>query len=1303
MRANGVDVLRTRQAMTEALQKCMLAHRSRLEARLRRLNRAPAEELPRLRAQLETDIKASAACLLRRRQTAPRPNYAAELPIVHEKSRIADTIRQHQTVIVCGETGSGKSTQLPKICLGLGRGAAGLIGHTQPRRIAARSIAARIAEELGSPLGDTVGFKVRFSDRVGDNTYIKLMTDGILLAEMRQDRWLRQYDTLIIDEAHERSLNIDFLLGYLKDLLPRRPELRLIIASATIEPHRFAQYFNDAPIIEVSGRSYPVEVRYRPPPTADKENQGGGDTQAMLDAVDEILRIGPGDVLVFLPGEREIHETADNLRKHRADIEIVPLYARLSPAEQNRVFKPHHGRRIVLATNVAETSLTVPGIHYVIDTGLARISRYSVRRKVQRLATEPVSQASARQRLGRCGRLAAGVCIRLYAQDDLEARPAFTDPEVKRTNLASVILQMAQLGLGSAESFPFLDPPDRRYINDGYKLLEMLGAVDVRRELTKTGRQLARLPIDPRLGRILLAARAEGCLSEILIITSLLATQDPRLRPAEKPQPADEKHRQFMDPRSDFLTLLRLWRFVQPETTSSSRLRKLCERNFLSYVRLREWQDVHRQLGSITRVATAHAKNRDTPRPAAKPADDPDYAAIHKALLAGFPDQIGCRDENKDFIGARGLRFSIFPGSGLHQKPPKWVVAAELAETARLYARTVAEIRPQWAAHAAPHLIKREYFDPHWQTSMARVSAYERVTLYGLVLESCRRVDYGRIDPSLAHEIFVRETLVEGRYQTRAGFFRHNRKLIDEIEKLEARARRRDMLIHHDDLYRFYSERIPPEIHTGAAFEQWLKADDRHARCLYLTRSQLTRHAAEQVSARDFPPHMEVGGTRLPLSYRFEPGHDEDGATLKVPLALLNQLDADRCEWLVPGLLKEKIIALIKGLPKSLRRNFVPAPDFAQACTEALPAADGKLIEALTATLKRMTGVEIPREAWSESSLPPHLRLRFEVLDGEKQVDQGRDLKALQARWGDRATADFRSLHTFERSGLTRWDFGWLPEFVETEQAGARVKGYPALVDDGDSVSLQLMDTPATAQRHARAGVRRLYMLSLEEQVRYLHRNLRATPDLCLYYQPIGHCESLLTELIETAFDRAFIDRGPLPRDPGAFEARRQSGRGALIEIADALVAEVKLILTLHHRIRRQLNSSRARSWPAAAADMDSQLKHLVYAGFIRQTPAHWLTQLPRYLQAVQMRVEKLAQDPSKDRPLQDQIDPLWQRCLAAFARDDHARRDGTFQDYRWMVEEHRVSLFAQRLGTAVKTSAKRLETQWEQARRALP
>jgi ATP-dependent helicase HrpA len=1271
----------------------MLAHRPKFARRLRDLEQIPSKELARHIAQLEADMQASSACLTRRRKLAPAPTYPADLPVVKDKDHIAATIKAHQVIIVCGATGSGKSTQLPKICLGLGLGFAGMIGHTQPRRIAARSICARIAEELSSSPGTAVGYKVRFGDRVDEDTYIKLMTDGILLAEIQHDRLLRHYGALIIDEAHERSLNIDFLLGYLKHILPQRPDLTLIIASATIEPQRFSRHFNDAPVIEVQGRNYPVEIRYRPLEAGDDDAKDHDQQQAILDAVDEIKRAGAGDILIFLPGEREIRETAVSLRKHFSDIEVLPLYARLTATEQNRVFTPHSARRIVLATNVAETSLTVPGVRYVIDTGNAKVSRYSVRSKVQRLSLEPISQASAKQRLGRCGRTAPGVCIRLYSQEDLEMRPAFTDPELKRTNLAAVILQMKNLRLGEMESFPFLDPPDRRFINDGYKLLEILGAMDGEPKLTPIGRRLARLPVDPRLGRMILAAGQTHCLREVLIIASALAAQDPRDHPLENQQAADEKHRRFMDPRSDFLTFVNLWTFIEAQGLSNTRLRKLCKHNFLSYVRLREWQDIHHQLSDMARSLTCEHV------PAQQSID---YAAVHRALLAGLVDQIGYREEDREFVGARQRKFFIFPGSGLHQKPPRWLMAAELAETTRLFARTVAKIEPRWIEQAAPHLVRREYFDPHWQARAARVVAYERVTLFGLVLSARRRVDFGRIDPAFAREIFIREALVEGRYRTRAAFFQHNRKLIEEVQDLEARARRRNILIDQEDLYQFYAERVPSGICTGVAFEHWLQATD-HDKSLFLTRAQLMRHRAEDITDDNFPPYMEIAGARLPLSYHFEPGHDEDGVTMAVPLSVLNQLDPRRCEWLIPGLLKEKIAALIRSLPKELRRNFVPAPEFAQACAQALSPAQGTLTDALTSSLKQMTGVEVPSDAWSQGTLPPHLRLRFKVVDGQEVMAQGRDLAELQARLKRKAVAGFQLLSAggFERSGLTSWDFGVLPDAVEIEQQGLQLKGYPAVIDNDNSVSLRLIDTPDRARHHTRQGIRRLYMLRLQEQVKYLRKHLPDIQILCLHYQGIGTCESLKAALIQTAFDRVFLDDGRLPCDKNAFESRLESGRGQLIEIANALCGEIKIVLARHHQIRQRLKSDIPNGWQAVRADIESQLSHLVYSGFIERTPARRLVHVPRYLQAVEARLDRFARDPTKDQQLQREIEPHWQSCLAHMAEaEDECQPDETFQAYRWMIEEYRVSLFAQHLGTSVKISAKRLEAQWDQRAR---
>jgi ATP-dependent helicase HrpA len=1277
------------RGLARQVANCMLAHRPRLARRLRELRRAPPRDLPRLEAQLRLDIEASAAHAVRRRELAPGPVYP-DLPVVHEKDRIAAALASHQVIIVSAETGSGKSTQLPKVCLELGRGVTGLIGHTQPRRIAARSIAARIAEELNSPLGVAVGYKVRFSGHVGNDTYIKLMTDGILLAEIQHDRWLRQYDTLIIDEAHERTLNIDFLLGYLQRILLKRPDLKVIIASATIESQRFSRHFGDMPIVEVSGRGYPVEVRHRPLAGENDDARERNQQNAILDAVCELIRAGPGDILVFLPGEREIRETLALLSKSCKGLEILPLYARLSAAEQQRVFKPDSGRRVVLATNVAETSLTVPGVRYVIDTGTARISRYSVRSKVQHLGIEPISQASARQRMGRCGRTAPGICIRLYSQEDFDTRPAFTDPELKRTNLAAVILKMEHLKLGTVDSFPFLDPPERRFINDGYKLLKTLGALDGERGLTTVGQQLARLPVDPRLGRMILAAANEHCLHEVLIIVAALAAVDPRERPLDKQQRADEKHRAFQHPQSDFMSFVKLWTFIETQRGSATQLRKLCRQNFLSYVRLREWQDVHRQLTATTR----ELRLKDAPRPVAQPVS---YDAVHRALVVGLIDQIGYREEDGVFAGPRNVRFRVFPGSGLYQKPPRWLVAAELAETSRLYARTVAKIEPAWIERAAAHLVRREYFDPHWQPTKARVDAYERVTLWGIVLAPRRRVDYGHIDPVAAREIFIREALVAGRYRTRAAFARHNRSLIEDIEGIENRARRRDILIDPEDLCRFYAERIPTDIHSGAAFARWVRRAE-HDQSLFLTRAQLMRHGAEEITADRFPSHMRIAGTELPLSYRFEPGHPADGVTVTVPLPMLNQLDPRACEWLVPGFLEDKIAALIKGLPKPLRRKFVPAPDFARAAALALSSAQGALTDALATELKRMTGVEVPRYAWNLGELPPYLRLRFEITDGQDVVADGRDLSSIAARLKGQAASEFQSLATsgFERDQLTDWSFGSLPSSIDIERGGVRLKGYPALIDTGESVSLRALDTPERACVRSRHGTRRLYMLRLKDQVKYLRKNLPDIHTVCLLYQGIGDCESLKVELIEAAFDQVLLSGKPLPLDRAGFESRLEIGCARLIESANELCAQIKMILGLHHRLRGRLAQNVPPKFGAARGDIKSQLEHLVYAGFIARTQAEWLVHVPRYLQAVDSRLDRLARDPVKDSQLQREVEPFWARWLAHMREGgEHEQTDPALARYRWMIEEYRVSLFAQQLGTAVKISAKRLEAQW--------
>jgi ATP-dependent helicase HrpA len=1271
------------QTLADAIRRCVPADRPALRRRLHRLRGIPNPPRGALEG-LERDIEASRTRLQRRRQDRPQTDYPANLPIVVKKDEITAAIRARQVTIVCGETGSGKTTQLPKMCLDAGHGVGGLIGHTQPRRLAARAVAQRIAHELGTPLGTAVGYKVRFGDRTHEDGYIKLMTDGILLAEIQSDRLLRRYDTLIIDEAHERSLNIDFLLGYLKRILPKRPELRLIITSATIDPEGFSRHFDDAPIIEVSGRGYPVALRYRP--LASDENDRDLE-QGIVEAVDELERLGAGDTLVFLPGERDIRDTAEALRKHHPKgTEVLALYARLSGAEQDRIFQPHRGRRVVLATNAAETSLTVPGIRYVIDSGLVRISRYSVRSKVQRLPIEPISQASARQRAGRCGRTGPGTCIRLYSQEQHDARPPYTEPEIQRTNLAAVILQMSHLGLGEVDSFPFLSPPERRYINDGYRLLEELGVVDSGRRLTGLGHRLARLPVDPRLGRMILAAEPHCCLREVLIVVSALSVQDPRERPLERQGAADECHRAFRHPNSDFLTLVKLWDFIaeQQRHLSRNKLRTLYKGRFLSYLRIREWQDVHRQLRA-TVLAMGMAENT---RPAG-------YGAVHRALLSGLLGHIGYWDGDGAYLGARNRRFHIFPGSGLAGRSPRWIMAAELTETHRLYARTVARIEPGWIEEAAPHLVKREYFEPHWQPRAARVGGFERVSLYGLVLTPRRRVDYGRIDPAAAREIFIREALVGGRYRTQAACLAHNRELIAQIQALEAKARRQDLLVGEEELFAFYAKQVPSEIHNGNAFERWLR-DPQHHRRLHLTREQLMRHDGADLTEARFPHQIPLAGASLPLAYHFEPGEERDGVTVTVPLGLLRRLDPQHCEWLVPGLLQEKLVALIKALPKALRRNFVPAPDFASACVARLEPYASPLPEALSRALFRMTGVQVPVEAWRLAALPDHLRMRIRVVDAEgATLTTGRNVAALQGGLTRQAAAQFRSLDTdpHEREGITAWDFGRLDRTVEIRQDGVRIWAYPSLVAEGDGLALRLMDDPQKARAASEQGLIRLYQLTLGQQTRYLRKQLPNIQTLCLLYRGQGSCEVLKADLIDSVFRRVFLGDGEGPVDRRGFEARLERGRAKLITTASELTALVGTILGHHQALQRHLRGNAPLAWLEAIDDSKTQLQHLVFPGFIRTIPGEWLTQLPRYLKAMEQRLERLANAPEKDRRLRREIEPWWSRCLQ---RLDAGTEDPQFTRYRWMVEEYRVSLFAQSLGTAMPVSAQRLERQWD-------
>ena len=1257
------------------------------------LHRILANKQSASQKKLQQKIEASIEKRRLREKKLPKPDYPDELPVVTAKADLLKTIADNQVVIVCGETGSGKTTQLPKICLELGRGVSGYIGHTQPRRIAARSLAARIAEELHGKVGDVAGYKVRFNDRVSTASYIKVMTDGILLAETQSDTDLLAYDTLIIDEAHERSLNIDFILGYIKNLLPRRPDLKVIITSATIDPERFSRHFNNAPIVEVSGRSHPVAIRYRPILGDDEDEKDRDRDQALLDAVDELAQQGPGDILVFLPGERDIRNATELLRKHHPpSTEILPLFGRLSFAQQNKVFQAHTGRRIVLATNVAETSLTVPGIHYVIDTGLARISRYSYRSKVQRLPIEPISRASADQRTGRCGRIAPGICIRLYSEEDYLARNEFTDPEILRTNLATVILQMLVLKLGQIEKFPFIDLPDARVVRDGFRLLNELGAINENHRLTKRGRQLARLPVDVRLGRMILAAEELQCLSEVLVIVSALTTQDPRERPLEQQQAADEKHAAFKHEQSDFISLLNLWHFYQEKSRHLSRnkLRKLCQQNFLSYVRMREWWEVHKQLHGLAREMRFKFSDKEA-----------DYAKLHQALLTGLLGNIAQHHEQHEYVGIRGLKLYLFPGSSLFKKKPKWIVAAELVETAKRYARTIAKIEPDWIEPLADHLVKRNYSDAHWEKSRGQAVAYEQVTLYGLILVHRRRISYGPINPKHARELFIRDALVEGECKSRLGFIAHNAESKTAVLEQEARFRRRDLILDEQDLYEYFDRYVPPDINSMQGFEKWYKQQEQTVQqFFYLSKEQLLQNIANLPSEQDYPVSISIRGMQFPLSYRFDPEHDEDGVTATIPLAALNQINANDFDYLVPGFIQEKVTALIKTLPKALRRNFVPAPDFAKRCLKNINDHKTPLTKALSKHLQRLTAVSVPQDAWQTGSLPLYLRMNFNIVNANNRlIDKGRDLKALQDRIGTRATQSFSSLPVseYEKESVAKWDFGDLPESIDMQHQGLTIKGYPALVVKNGLVSLRLLDSQKEAGRLHRAGTIALFKKIHAKSVKYLHKNLPNIQTLCLHYASIGACNELKSDLVDRTIATALFDKSQNITQQADFELNSAWADKQLITVANHLCQQLSDILKIHHRLQKNLQSRLSPDWLSSISDIQSQLEFLVYPGFVNDTPSIYLAEIPRYLLAIEHRLQKLSENPSRDQQLLAQIKTHWLNCLDVLQNKDHPLlATEAFNQFRWLIEEMRVSLFAQNLGTREKISGKRLQSAWE-------
>ncbi|WP_349666462.1 ATP-dependent RNA helicase HrpA [Actinomadura xylanilytica] len=1257
------------------------------------------------------EVEAAERRVARRREAVPAITYPAELPVAQKKDDILAAIRDHQVVIIAGETGSGKTTQIPKICLELGRGVLGSVGHTQPRRLAARTVADRIAEELGTELGDTVGYKVRFTDRSSDGTLVKLMTDGILLAEIQTDRLLRQYDTLIIDEAHERSLNIDFLLGYVREILPRRPDLKVIITSATIDPERFSRHFGDAPIVEVSGRTYPVEVRYRPvtdpeDPSADPDRD---QVQAICEAVDELGREAPGDVLVFLSGEREIRDTADALHKHLQGrrgpaTEVLPLYARLSAADQHRVFQAHRGRRIVLSTNVAETSLTVPGIKYVVDPGTARISRYSHRLKVQRLPIEPISQASANQRKGRCGRVSEGICIRLYAEDDFESRPEFTDPEILRTNLASVILQMTSLDLGDIAAFPFVEPPDRRNVKAGVDLLHELGAIDPaeqdpRKRLTPLGRRLAQLPVDPRLARMVLEADKNGCVREVLVIAAALSIQDPRERPSEHQQAADELHRRFADPTSDFLAYLNLWNYLRDKQRelSGSQFRRTCKNEFLHFLRIREWQDLHSQLKQVAKTLGVTLNDVD-----------PAPERVHVSLLAGLLSHIGLMDADKkdeggprrrqqEYVGARGAKFAVFPGSALFKKPPRWIMSAELVETSRLWARVNARIEPEWVEPLAGHLVKRNYSEPHWSKKQAAVMAYEKVTLYGVPIVAQRRVNYGRVDPELSRELFIRHALVEGDWETHHRFFHDNRALLDEVEELEHRARRRDILVDDQTLFDFYDERVPADVVSGRHFDAWWKKAGRaEPDLLGFEKSMLMNEGVGGVSEADYPDVWRQGPLSLRLSYQFEPGANADGVTVHLPVQVLNQVKPIGFEWQVPGLRAELVTELIRSLPKQVRVNFVPAPDYARKVLERVSPRSEPLLDALERELTALTGVPLAREGWDLSRLPAHLRITFRVVDDRgRTLGEDTDLDALKRALAGKVRGTLSkaaSAEGLERSGLREWTIGELPRTYERAQAGYEVKAYPALADEGDTVAVRMYETEAEQRRAMWRGTRRLVLLNAPSPVKQIQARLTNQGKLALSHNPHGSVPALFEDCVTAAADRLIAEAGGPAWDEAGFTRLFDHVRAELHDATAAIVAQVERVLAESHEIDRRLRGTTSLVLVPALTDIRTHLAELIHPGFVTGTGWQRLPDLTRYLRALQIRLDKLPENPGRDRQLMHQVGVLAEEYQQALRRLPPSRRDDEpARQVRWMLEELRVSLFAQQLGTRYPVSDKRI------------
>ncbi len=1290
------------QKISKNLSKTLNKDRQPIKRQLDRLRNElrKGKEVEAELLRLELKLKQSIAKRTARLESFPVLEFP-DLPISAKKDEIADLIQKNQVVILCGETGSGKTTQLPKICLSIGRGAAGLIGHTQPRRIAARTVADRIAEELKQPIGQGVGYKIRFHDKTRETSLIKLMTDGILLAESQNDPYLNQYDTIIIDEAHERSLNIDFLLGYMRWLLPRRPDLKLIITSATIDPERFSEHFFNAPIINVSGRTFPVEMRYRPIEQDEEEDETTKDVQqAILDAVDELQRDITGDILIFLSGERDIRETNESLTKHNhGRYEILPLYSKLSVSEQERVFKTRAGkRRIVLATNVAETSLTVPGIRSVIDVGHARISRYSHRSKIQRLPIEKISQASANQRAGRCGRVADGICIRLYSEADYLSRPEFTEPEIKRTSLSAVILQMAALKLGDIRDFPFVEPPEDKMIRDGLTSLQEVNALDKSGKLTAIGQKLAKLPVDPKLARMLIAAEDMSCLSEVAIIVSGLSIQDPREKPADKMQQADSKHAAFIAEGSDFLSFVNIWNTFEERKKhlSNNQLRKWCKQNFLSYIRLREWQDVHTQILQVIKGELKLKLN----------STEASYEAVHQALLPGLLSNIGFKHEQYEYLGARNLKFFIFPGSGQHRLKPKWIMAAEQVETSKVYGRCVAKIEPQWIERCAEHLIKKNHFDPHWEKKVARGAIFERTLLFGITLQSRRKIPYEQVDAKAARQMFIRHALVEHDYQTRAPFYKANEALLEEVGYIQHKGRRVDLIEDEEWLYDFYDQKIPESVVNGITFDQWRKkVEYEQPRLLFLTKEDLTRQDEGHISSWEYPDEKTIGRLTLPLQYRFEIGHEEDGVTVIIPVHQLNQLTEQAFDWLVPGLLKEKLIALVKGLPKQLRKHFVPVPNMVERCLEIEPDGKGSLYEWLAMRLRKLTGESIPLTAWNTELITDHLRMNFRVIDEQgKHLDNSRDLKSLQQKYNKTAGDSFNQLAEDELNytGCIKWAFDELPEIYQFEQSGQNFMGYPAIIDEGDAVGVRILDTQEKAALQHESGLLRLFLLQLKKETKYILKNLPFSPESELVYNRLDKHSDLDKDIMSRNYKddmlgliiKSVFVSGRTIRNEQQFEQCLKDNKAELINIANKTGKNAVQALKHYAQLKPQVD--RLPQQDKSVIDVQTQLARLFYRGFLTLTADEHLKHYPRYLKAIEVRLQTMLQQSDKDQQKMQQMARFQQWYWQGIAkRQKNEVVNPEREAFRWMLEEFRVSLFAQQLKTAYPVSAKRLEKAW--------